>query len=94
MNDKEQKDKEFLRVLPAIISLSAGLVISIAMLVKKQKPVYSLAMVFGALLIFYIVGLIFRAVLLAIATKEEPEEENTEELENLDTEAANNDAKE
>lgn len=79
-------DKEDgLKYLPPIVSLSAGLVISIVMLVKKKDSLTSLIAMFAFLLGFYILGSIFRAILLAVATKEEPEEEK-EELENLETE--------
>lgn len=76
--------KDSLKYLPAIISLSAGLIISIVMLVNKKEPMTSLIAVFAFLLGFYIIGSIFRAVLLALATKEEPEEEK-KDLENVDT---------
>ena len=80
------KNKAKLRLLPAFVSLSAGLVISIVMLVKRQDSLKSLILVLSFLLGFYIVGLIFRAVILACATKEEPKEEKTEELEDIKTE--------
>lgn len=76
--------KDSLKYLPAIISLSAGLIISIVMLVNKKEPMTSLIAVFAFLLGFYIIGSIFRAVLLALATKEEPDEEK-KDLENVDT---------
>lgn len=78
----DKKDK--LIVLPALISLSAGLIISIVMIVKRATVLKTLIAVFSVLLGFYVLGCIFRAILLAVATKEEPVEE-TEELENLDT---------
>lgn len=65
-------------LLPAGISLFAGLVVSIAMLISKSSPLYSLIMVFSFLLVFYILGSIFRWVLIKFETKpkkEEPEEQ-------------------
>lgn len=81
MNYLDKKDS--LKTLPAIIALSAGLVMSIVMIVKKKDSLTSLIAVFAFLLGFYIVGLIFRAVLLAVATREMPEE--NKELENVET---------
>lgn len=81
--DREKEKKESLRYLPAIISLSAGLIISIVMLVNRKEPLTSLISVFAFLLGFYIIGSIFRAILIAMATKEEPEEEE-KDLENVD----------
>lgn len=78
------KEKDNLVYLPAIISLSAGLIISIVMLVNKRDSLTSLIAVFAFLLGFYIVGLIFKFILQAVATKVEIEEE--EQLENVDTE--------
>lgn len=76
--------KDSLKYLPAIISLSAGLIISIVMLVNKKEPMTSLIAVFAFLFGFYIIGSIFRGILLALATKEESEEDK-KNLENVDT---------
>ncbi len=81
------KEKEGLRTLPAVISLSAALVVSIVMLVNKKSSLSSLLAVLGFLIGFYIVGMIFRKILLILATREEPEAENENEPE--DTEKTN-----
>ena len=77
--------KDSFRLLPAGISLFAGLVVSIVMLVTKTNSLRALILVFAFLLGFYIIGLIFRAVLIKFETKpEEPEEE--EQTEDISTE--------
>lgn len=74
-------------LLPAGISLFAGLVVSITTLLAKCSPLYSLIMVFSFLLVFYILGLIFRAILLKFETKPDKKEENKEETtEDISTE--------
>lgn len=87
--DKDKKkDKGYLQTLPAVISLTAALVVSIVMLVNKKNSLTALIAVFAFLVGFYIVGLMFRSLLLAVATKETEEdkkdEENTEK-ENLES---------
>lgn len=87
--DKDKKkDKGYLQTLPAVISLTAALVVSIVMLVNKKNSLTALIAVFAFLVGFYIVGLMFRGLLLAVATKEPEEdkkdEENTEK-ENLES---------
>lgn len=73
------KEKEGLRTLPAVISLSAALVVSIVMLVNKKSSLSSLLAVLGFLVVFYIVGMIFRKILLILATREEPDAETEPE---------------
>lgn len=75
-----EKDYKY---LPAIISLSAGLIVSITMLVNKSSSIRALITIFAFLLGFYIVGAIFRAILVKFKTKEEIEE-NKEPIENID----------
>ena len=76
-------------LLPAGISLFAGLVVSIAMLISKSSPLYSLIMVFSFLLVFYILGSIFRWLLIKFETKpekKEKKEEKEEQTEDVSTE--------
>lgn len=73
-------------LLPAGISLFAGLVVSIAMLISKSSPLYSLIMVFSFLLVFYILGTIFRWLLIKFETKPEKKEEKEEQTEDVSTE--------
>ena len=70
------------KYLPAGISLFAGLVVSVLMLINRADSLKALICVFCFLLGFYILGLIFRAVLLRFETKpaEEPQEEQTEDI--------------
>jgi len=75
-----------MKLLPAGISLFAGLVVSIVMLVTRTNSLRALILVFSFLLVFYIVGLIFRAVLIKLETKPEKEEEEKEQTENITTE--------
>jgi hypothetical protein len=48
--------------MPAIFSLTAGLVVCISTFFSDMSMVSSLAWVFASLLIFYILGLAFRAL--------------------------------
>ena len=73
-------------LLPAGISLFAGLVVSIAMLISKSSPLYSLIMVFSFLLVVYILGSIFRWLLIKFETKPEKKEEKEEQTEDVSTE--------
>ena len=78
--------KDSMKLLPAGISLFAGLVVSIVMLVTRTNSLRALILVFSFLLVFYIVGLIFRAVLIKLETKPEKEEKEKEQTENITTE--------
>lgn len=78
--------KNSFRLLPAGISLFAGLVVSIVMLVTRTNSLRALILVFVFLLGFYIIGLIFRAVLIKLETKPEEPEENKEQTEDISTE--------
>ena len=81
-----KKNKEQLRYLPAIISLSAGLIISIVMIINRKS----------FLLGFYIIGSLFRAVLIAMATKEADTKEDDSEAvtENVESEETDKEDKE
>ena len=84
---KETGDmKDSFRLLPAGISLFAGLVVSIVMLVTKTNSLRALILVFAFLLGFYIIGLIFRAVLIKFETKPEEPEEKEKQTEDISTE--------
>ena len=78
--------KDSFRLLPAGISLFAGLVVSIVMLVTRTNSLRALILVFVFLLGFYIIGLIFRAVLIKLETKPEEPEEKKEQTEDISTE--------
>lgn len=70
------------KYLPAGISLFAGLVVSILMLINRAGTLKSLICIFCFLLGFYILGLIFRSVLMHFETKpvEETQEEQPEDI--------------
>lgn len=91
-----KKNKEQLRYLPAIISLSAGLIISVVMIINRKRTLTSLIVVLSFLLGFYIIGLLFRAVLIAMATKEaDTKEDNVEAVtENVESEETDKEDKE
>ena len=91
-----KKNKEQLRYLPAIISLSAGLIISIVMIINRKRTLTSLIVVLSFLLGFYIIGSLFRVVLIAMATKETDTEEDNNETaaENLEPEETDKEDKE
>lgn len=90
--DKKNVSKDTLRSLPAVISLTAALVVSIVMLVNKKNSLTALIAVFAFLVGFYIVGLMFRSLLLAVATKE-PEKEDKKDEENTEKENLESDTK-
>lgn len=76
------------RLLPVIISLVAGLVVSIMTLINRVNSLKALILVFLFLLIFYIIGLIFRAVLVKFETKPEPKEDkDNQQTEDITTES-------
>lgn len=67
----------------------AGLVVSILMLVNRVNSLKALVFIFVFLLGFYIIGLIFRAILIKFETKpEEPVEEKP--IEDISTESEEN----
>ncbi len=70
------------KYLPAGISLFAGLVVSVLMLINRADTLKTLICIFCFLLGFYILGLIFRAVLIKFETKpvEETQEEQPEDI--------------
>ncbi len=82
--------KEF-KFLPALISLIAGLVISIIMIKNGDFSITSIIIVLAFLLGFYIVGLIFKSIILFFKTKDKPKTEEEqiteEELENVATDS-------
>lgn len=67
------------KLLPLSISLLSGLAVSVMMIVRRNFSLTSVVIVLAVMLGFYIVGLIFRAILIAFKTKEEPQQtENTD----------------
>ena len=75
------------RFLPLVISLAAGLVVSIRMIINRDNSISSILIVLSVMLGFYIIGLIFRAVLIKLATKESTQQadaDENEESENAD----------
>lgn len=76
------------RLLPVIISLVAGLVVSIMTLINRVNSLKALILVFLFLLIFYIIGLIFRAVLIKFETKpEQKKDKDNQQTEDITTES-------
>ena len=82
--------KNSMKFLPAGISLFAGLAVSIAMLISRANSLKALILVFLFLLIFYVIGLILRAVLIKLETKPEKEEDKKEQTEDITTENEEN----
>lgn len=66
------------RLLPLSISLLSGLAVSVMMIVRKNFSLTSVVITLAVMLGFYIVGLIFRTILIYFKTKEEPEPEEAE----------------
>ncbi len=88
---KEAGDlKNSMKLLPAGISLFAGLVVSIAMLISRTNSLKALILVFVFLLGFYIIGLVLRAVLIKLETKPQDDNEDKEQTENISTENEEN----
>ena len=81
-------EKEY-KLLPLFISLSAGLVASILLLVHRRGSLTSLIIILAVLLVFYIIGLIFRSVLTALKTPEADDAEEPGEIEGGDDEISN-----
>lgn len=61
------------KLLPLSISLLSGFAVSVMMIVRRNFSLTSVVIILAVMLGFYIVGLIFRAVLIYFKTKEEPE---------------------
>ncbi len=71
------------RYIPAVTMLSAGAVISIISIVKKWDVLYSLKLLLGILILFYVLGLIAKALITRTLEKDgRPPEEYEEEEEN------------
>lgn len=76
------------RYIPAVTMLSAGAVISIASIVKQWDVLYSLKLLLGVLIVFYIIGLIAKAMITRTLEKDgRPPEEYVEESDTEDEEA-------
>jgi mannitol-specific phosphotransferase system IIBC component len=54
------------RNIPLIIMLSAGSIISIACIIYKFSMLKTLLLVLGALVLFYLIGLIVKRIILSI----------------------------
>lgn len=76
--------------------MSAGLIISIVMIINRKRTLTSLIVVLSFLLGFYIIGSLFRVVLIAMATKETDTEEDNNETaaENVEPEETDKEDKE
>ncbi|MBD5157242.1 MAG: hypothetical protein HDT13_06385 [Butyrivibrio sp.] len=70
------------KLLPLSISLLSGLAVSVMMIVRRNFSLTSVVIVLAVMLGFYIVGLIFRAILIAFKTKEEPQQTENADGEN------------
>lgn len=77
------------RYIPAITMLSAGAIVSIFCIVNKIDTLYSLKLLLGMLIAFYIVGLVVKRVFgkiqedaeLRAAKKKQEEEQEAEAME-------------
>lgn len=76
--------------------MSAGLIISIVMIINRKRTLTSLIVVLSFLLGFYIIGSLFRVILIAMATKETDIEEDNNETaaENVEPEETDKEDKE
>lgn len=70
------------RYIPAVTMLSAGAVISIISILNQWDVLYSLKLLLGVLVVFYILGLIAKAMITRTLEKDgRPPEEYEEEAE-------------
>lgn len=69
------------RFLPVVICLIAGLAVSVGMIINKKYSMSSVIIILSVMLGFFIIGLIFRAILNRFRTKEENKDETPEESE-------------
>lgn len=68
------------RYIPAVTMLSAGAVVSITSIIKQWDVLYSLKLLLGVLIVFYIIGLIAKAMITRTLEKDgRPPEEYVEE---------------
>lgn len=70
------------RYIPAFIMLLAGAITCAICMIKKYEVLYSLKLLLGALVIFYIIGRIVQKIAekqLVVVIKEEKEEDTPEE---------------
>lgn len=78
------------RLLPLVICLIAGLAVSVGMIINKKYSMTSVVIILSVMLGFFIIGLIFRAILGKFKTKETKDdiasEELNEEQENIEGE--------
>lgn len=71
------------KYIPSIISLSGGLVACIVTIINKYETLETLMIVLASLIIFYIVGAIFRILIKKILVVPEPEKDaESEDSEN------------
>ncbi|MCI8372779.1 MAG: hypothetical protein HFI75_10395 [Lachnospiraceae bacterium] len=73
--------------IPALISLTAGLIALVVTYVSKAELIDILTTLFIVLLSFYILGFVVKAMVDKLTMVEEVEEEE-QELENIDTEVS------
>lgn len=71
------------KYIPSIISLAGGLVACIVTIINKYETLETLMIVLASLIIFYIVGAIFRILIKKILVVPEPEKDaESEDSEN------------
>lgn len=66
------------RYIPAIVTLSAGAVVSITCIANKMDKLLSLEILLGVLIVFYILGIIAKAIISNVLNSVNAEEENSE----------------
>jgi len=71
------------KFIPTVTMLTAGAIVSITCIIKDVDTLYSLKVLLGTLILFYIIGLIGRKIILSVITvtpqQAEPVVERTEE---------------
>lgn len=84
------------RFIPALVTLIAAACVSIVNIIKKTEPGLGLEILLVTIIVFYIVGLIAKAIInKTIAKNDESEDiadESTEELKTQETEETNDNA--
>lgn len=83
--------KERFKYIPSIVMLMAGFVACIVTMICEYEIVEALSVILGVLIIFYIIGIVIKALFNRFLINEETIEENSEETESDETEEQSED---
>lgn len=83
--------KEKLRLIPALLALTAALITSVVTMIGRYSSLEAMLIIFAAILVFYIVGLIVKYILIKNFIIEEEAEVDEESDGNQDKGKSGND---